>query len=113
MKKGLAYLNHYERKVIKSFVKEIREKLGDDILDIRLFGSKARGDFQEDSDVDVFILIKKKGEVREAIGDIAADYFFETNVPLAPVVYSLFEYKKNEELGSLFFENVKKEGTTL
>jgi len=45
--KELIYLNNKEKKVLESFVKEIREKLGDDILDIRLFGSKVRGNFKK------------------------------------------------------------------
>jgi predicted nucleotidyltransferase len=111
--KSLEYLlSENEKRVLRSFVKEIREKLGNEILDIRLFGSKARGDFKEDSDIDIFILVKKK-KARDKISDIAADYFFKTNIPLTPVVYSLFEYKKNRELGSFFFENVKKEGIAL
>lgn len=113
MKKGLQYLNGIEKKVINSFVKELREKLGDNIITIRLFGSKVRGDFEEYSDIDIFILVKQKGYVRDKISDIAADYFFEYNVPLAPVVYSLPEYEKNKELGSFFFEQVEKEGVTL
>jgi len=51
MKKGLGCLNKREREVIGSLVKELKEKLGDEIISIRLFGSKARGDFHEDSDI--------------------------------------------------------------
>jgi len=90
----LIYLNSKEKEVVKSFVKEIREKLGNNILEVRLFGSKVRGDFEDDSDIDIFILVKKKEKVRDKISDIAADYFFETNIPLSPVVYSVAEYKK-------------------
>jgi len=41
-------------------VKKLREELGEDIVLIRLFGSKIRGDFTKDSDIDIFILVKKK-----------------------------------------------------
>lgn len=118
-KKGHSYdkkINIFKwqrKKVVESFVKELREKLGDDILDIRLFGSKARGNFKKDSDIDIFILVRNKGRIRDEITDIAADYFFKTNLPLAPVVYTLFEYNKNKELGSFFFENIEKEGIPL
>jgi predicted nucleotidyltransferase len=30
-----------------------------EVLDIKLFGSKARGNFKEDSDIDVLVLLKK------------------------------------------------------
>ena len=113
MKKALGFLNNIERKVIKAFVKELKEKLGNEIITIRIFGSKVRGDFEKDSDIDIFILVKRKGDVRDEISDIAAEYFFKYNVPLAPVVYSLLEYEKNKELGSFFFEQVEKEGVAL
>lgn len=41
----LSYLDKVEKEVIIAFVKELREKLGEDIITIRLFGSKIRGDF--------------------------------------------------------------------
>jgi len=46
-KKTLSYLSKIEEKVVKSFVKELREKLDKEIVSIRLFGSKVRGDFQK------------------------------------------------------------------
>jgi predicted nucleotidyltransferase len=113
MKTSLEFLNETEKNVVTTFVKELKKKVGDDIVAIRLFGSKARGDFEKDSDIDIFVLVKQKGETRDRISDIAADYFYEYNVPIAPVVYSVFEYEKNKELGSFFFEQVEREGVPL
>ena len=114
MKKALGYLNEVEREVIGSFVKELKEKLGDEILSIRLFGSKVRGDFYEDSDIDIFVLVKEKTpDVRDKLAEITANYDIEYGLPLSPVLYDLFEQKKNKELGSFFFENVGKEGILL
>lgn len=113
MQKKYEYLTKTEARVVSSFVKELKEKLGDEIVFIKLFGSKVRGDFTKDSDIDIFILVKRKKGVRDQISDISAEYFYETDVPISTVVYSIFEYKKNMELGSFFFENVEKEGVTL
>ncbi len=46
MKRKFGYLNNTEKKVVQSFVKELREKLGNYIVTIQLFGSKVRGDDQ-------------------------------------------------------------------
>mgnify|MGYP001032364633 CR=1 FL=1 len=114
MKKRLGYLNKRETEVIGSFAKELKDKLGDEILSIRLFGSKVRGDFYQDSDIDIFILIKeKKKSVIEELDEIAANYVLHYDLPLSPVVYDIFEYKKNKELGSFFFESVEREGILL
>lgn len=114
MKKELKYLNKTEREVIYSFAKELREKLGDEILSIWLFGSKAKGAFHKDSDIDVFILVKEKTPViHNKLAEITANYDIEYSLPLSTVLYDLFEYRKNKELGSFFFENVEKEGIVL
>ena len=114
MDKGLQYLNPIEKKVILSFVKELRNSLGNEIVKIILFGSKTRGDFNEESDVDIFVLVREKtSDIRDKVGDITADYIFDSDIPLSPVLYDLFEYHKNRELGSFFFENVEKEGIPL
>ncbi|MDI6752510.1 MAG: nucleotidyltransferase domain-containing protein [bacterium] len=111
--KTLVYLNKKEKRVMMSFVKELREKLSGKVVSIRLFGSKVRGDFTKDSDIDIFVLVKKRKGIKDKVRDIAADYFFDTNIPLAPVVYNLSEYKRNKELGSFFFESVEREGIVL
>jgi len=114
MKKGLGCLNKTERKVIGSFVKELKDKLGDEVLSILLFGSKVRGDFTEDSDIDIFVLVKEKTpDVRGKLAEITTNYDIDYGLPLSPVLYDLFEYRKNKELGSFFFESVEREGIVL
>ena len=114
MVKEPGHLNKTEREIVNSFVKELKEKLGDEIVDIRLFGSKARGDFNEESDIDIFVLVKKKTPTtREKVSSLAADLIFEHDIPLSVVLYDLYEYHKNKELGSFFFESVEREGIAL
>jgi predicted nucleotidyltransferase len=110
----LGFLVETERKVIASLVKDLQEMLGDEILSIRLFGSRARGDFNEDSDIDLFILVREKtSAIREKVSGLIADYIFDYDLPLSAVLYDLLESQKNMELGSFFFENVEKEGIPL
>lgn len=113
MPKKYKYLSKKEAKVVSSFVQELKDKLGNEIVFIKLFGSKVRGDYIKDSDIDIFILVKTKKDVMDKINDISAEYFFETDIPISPVVSSVFEYKKNKELKSFFIEKVEKEGVTL
>lgn len=114
MESELGCLNKREGAAINSFVKELKEKLGDEIVSIRLFGSKVRGDFHGESDIDIFVMIKeKKKSVIEELDEIAANYVLHYDLPLSLVVYDIFEYEKNKELGSFFFENVEREGILL
>jgi predicted nucleotidyltransferase len=114
MKNEFQYLSKMERKAVDSFVKELEEILGDYILNIRLFGSKVRGDFHRHSDIDIFILVKERtSDIEDMVSEIEVNHDIEYGLPLSTVLYSLFEYKKNKELGSFFFENVEKEGVVL
>ena len=45
MKKGLHHLSRAEKMVVQSFVEELRNRLGNEVIKIILFGSKIRGDF--------------------------------------------------------------------
>ena len=114
MKKGLHNLSRDEKEIVESFVEDLRNTLGNEIIKIVLFGSRTRGDFREESDIDIFILVREKtSDIIDKVGDLTADYIFNGDIPLSPVLYDLFEYQKNKELGSFFFENVEKEGISL
>lgn len=114
MKKSLGYLSKKESMVIESFVKDLRSELGDQIISITLFGSKIRGDSGKESDIDVLVLIRKKNQmIRKKVAEILTDYLLEYDLPLSPVLYDLYEYEKNKEIGSFFFKQVEEEGILL
>ncbi|MDY6853439.1 MAG: hypothetical protein SWO11_01835 [Thermodesulfobacteriota bacterium] len=56
---------------------------------------------------------EKTFHIRDKVVDLTADYIYDYDIPLSPVLYDLFEYHKNKELGSFFFENIEKEGIPL
>ena len=74
MKKTLGYLNNAETHLMSSLVNELTDKLGEEILCIRLFGCKARGDIHAESDTGMSVLAKeellciRRAEYREAVG---------------------------------------------
>jgi predicted nucleotidyltransferase len=82
---------------ISSALAEFRRRLvsrfGADLLDLRLFGSYARGEASEDSDVDVFVLLRSAtwAERRDVL-DIAGDLFFELDLLISPTVFEAARY---------------------
>ena len=48
-------MNVYE--LIDEYVEDVKDLFGEHLRAVILFGSYARGDFREDSDVDIMILI--------------------------------------------------------
>lgn len=59
-----------KKRADKEFVKIIRGKLKDHLKKIMLFGSHARGDQTEDSDIDILVVVDKK---EKYIQDIILD----------------------------------------
>jgi len=63
----LRHLTPHERDVLAEFLSRLREKFDDQIAHVWLFGSKVRGDFDEESDVDLLIVARDGGDVLGAV----------------------------------------------
>lgn len=84
------------------------------VLKIIAYGSRVRGDFREDSDLDVLVLIEKKDRaIKEKIID--AFYFYEMNfgIPFSVTILSKEEFDLNEAMGSPFIKSIKEEGVLI
>ncbi|MBU2599097.1 UDP-2,4-diacetamido-2,4,6-trideoxy-beta-L-altropyranose hydrolase [bacterium] len=106
--------NSKEKKVIRVFAERIKNNIGDNITSLGLFGSKARGDFQEDSDIDILIVLKEKSlESKKRIFDIMFEVDPYYDLKISPRIMSLYEYQKNKDMGSPFIKRLEKEGIKL
>ncbi len=100
-----------ERKAINTFSRRLKKSLGKQLVSIVLFGSKARGDFDKESDTDIFILIKnKKNNANDKIAEVTAGVLDDFGILLSPVSYDLQEAEMNVKMHSFFFEAVEREG---
>jgi predicted nucleotidyltransferase len=78
-----ALLEEKEITAIERFADRLTKGLGKRVLDVRLFGSKARGDFAPDSDLDIFIVLDNSDwSAKDQIRFIAADISLEYDVLL-------------------------------
>ena len=51
----------------------------DDVVSMRLYGSRARGDHQPDSDYDVFVVLRERSQITvDALYDAVVDVICET-----------------------------------
>jgi uncharacterized protein len=72
---------------IEEFVKRVRAVLGNNLIELKLFGSKATGKDQPDSDIDVLVAVEKDGvEVEDTVLDIAFDTNLKYEVYISPRV---------------------------
>ena len=110
----LKYLSPTAKKAVTELCKGLRKALGENILSIRFYGSKARGDFTEESDVDMLLVLKREdSKVRDSIFKIALDVDLKYDARISLIIYAEKEFKWYKELGSFFIEKVEEEGVPL
>ena len=69
--------------------RELQRRLAEfaEIRDFRVYGSRARGDGTDESDMDVYVLVEDlTPEIRERIRDLAWDVGFERDTVISTVV---------------------------
>lgn len=105
-----------KREIIVSFARKVRKILGKNLKQIILYGSYARGDYTEDSDIDIMVLTtltdKEIEQIETEIYDLAFDFLMDYGVDINVVIKN--EKQFNYWLGALpFYNNVQKEGVVL
>ena len=85
------------RGALREFVARLEEAEGNDLLCVVLFGSMARGDHDDESDTDVFVLLREGADacrrtwdVADVAYDAAFDVCFSGPEPLPFVLISPF-----------------------
>lgn len=80
---------------LERFASTVRGRLGESVIDIRLFGSHARSNAHEDSDVDIAVVLLEAGwEVRREIIDLGADVGLEYDFLFSPTVFDRATYER-------------------
>jgi len=84
----------------------LEETLGGNLVEVKLFGSKARGDARMDSDIDVLVIISS-GDRRmcDVVYGIATDILLETEVCISPKVINRKEYDHLYDTENPFIKN--------
>lgn len=101
-----------EKQIINEFVGKVRTTLGERAKRIILYGSRARGDADEESDYDFLVLVEPfYDEDKRIVSDIGADVSYDHNCYVSTRVIRNAEF--TEDRFFYFHENVTKEGIDL
>ena len=94
-------------------IQEYRRIYGSDIVDILLFGSYARGDYDSQSDVDIVGIVRGQREQLQQklkqLWDISADLGLENDVIISPTVIPYEEFTRRKSMLP-YYRNIEKEG---
>lgn len=108
------YLTDSETIGVKKFIERVRQFVASHLLELYIFGSKVRGDFDKESDIDILLVIESDDwHIREEISNIAADINLEFDCNISPVIYTQREHEKNKYFQTLFIQEVEREGVSI
>ena len=101
---------------INKFVSECNKILGNRLKKIILYGSYARGDYNNSSDIDILVLTDYKPSqfysVLKKISCMTYDIELDYNVILIPLINNIKSYTDKKDTIP-FYANIQKEGVVL
>lgn len=105
-----------KKKLLTLFAKNVKKILGKKLKKVILYGSYARGDYTENSDIDIMILTtlsdQEIEQIERKIYDLAFDFLMDYGIDISVVIKN--EDQFNYWLGVLpFYNNVEREGVSL
>ena len=102
--------------ILGILVSDCKQLFGDKLVDVRLFGSYARGDHSEHSDIDVMIILNmERSEARKYLSRVcklASEIDLKYDVVISPVIRSNHDYNMFKERPG-FYNNVMREGVSV
>lgn len=110
----MPFLSPTEENILKEFKEKLYSRFGKRVMGIRLFGSRARGEGDEESDLDVLVLLKDLNRTEKSqILDWACDLWLEHGTILSPLVMDENHFKMLQERERLLAKEIETEGIAL
>ena len=106
-------MNSKDREILEEIKRKIPPQVKSHLRKFIAYGSRARGDYQEDSDLDVAALVDEKtreidDKIDDVVYDVMADHDFKPVISLR--VFSEASFQEFLKMGYSFYENVEQEG---
>lgn len=105
-----------DKEIVLEFKRRLAEDIWVQIEKVIVFGSRARDEETEDSDLDVIVLVREKTpEIEKKLEDVAYrimwDYDFKPIISLK--VFSKSQFNKATARGFSFYKHIQKEGISV
>ena len=107
-------LSEKEKSALEQFKLKTHRVLGNQLIEMKLFGSKARGDDKPDSDIDVLVIAAAEDyRLRDKIYEISTDILLDTDVCISPKIISKNKFEQLCSQSTSFMSNVSRDAVTV
>ena len=102
------------RAAIRDYVRRVSTDLADAVASITLYGSQAREEAEAESDIDLFIVMRRDTPaLREVLADIAWQVQFEHGVVISDIIRSLSQLRLMQAHRFPYYQSIEREGILL
>ncbi len=102
-------MDKVDLEITKRLDRRLREELGK--VEVIIYGSRARGNSEPDSDLDVCIIVEKLNKkTRDKVFTIAWETSLREGIVITPLIFERKEWEDSPLLESPIYNNIQKEG---
>lgn len=104
-------LKKNEKKALRSFVKNIRSAFGGRLVLLKIYGSAARGERWEESDIDILVLVERlTWREKWRVWDEATNVNIKCDTLISPLVMTPDEFKRLRDRERRIAIDIEREG---
>lgn len=112
----MKHIDQATKEAVRRFVASIAGRY--DIVEVIVYGSRARGTHRADSDADVAVLLRGKHErllsAKLAMADAAFDVLLDTGILISPLPIGLDDWESPEQYSNPnLLQNINRDGIRL
>ena len=109
-----SWLSSTELEAIEKYIHRASDRYGNNLGQVILFGSRARGEGDEESDIDMAVIITAGDRhVRRELLDLATEIWLETGIKISPLIFSSEEFETLSRMEMGIIATIQKEGIKL
>jgi uncharacterized protein len=114
MKSREVLLSPVTNTALARFADELRHRFGEAVIGVRLFGSYARSEADEESDVDVAVVLERADwSTRREVIDLATDAGLPFDLRISPTIFDRKTYEHWREQERPLVMDIERDGVAL
>jgi predicted nucleotidyltransferase len=107
-------MNKSIERIVNNFSNDTKKLLKDNLIAEYLFGSTARAENKELSDIDILIIVKQFDyKLREALSSLSSEYSINHGLYISPILKDKNSWQKNKIHQTLFYQEIQRDGIRL
>lgn len=110
----LDHLTDRERETLSEFLGGLRERFDGRVQAVVLFGSRARGEAEPESDMDVVVVLREVDlAASKGVRHLAVEVWLRHGIYVSTRVWSQAHWRRLEQLQTLLYQNIRRDGIDL